>query len=194
MDYSNTGNRWTQEEEEHMLHLYIDREFDVVKIAKKHHRTPRAIALRLVKCCVISHESEARGYQCDNGFQLHGGNVSPTYHHIPKNNNYFTDINEPTDAPQLATNSGKNWTQTEEEQLLHLYYNKKLSIMEIAKQHRRTPKAITMRLAEHGILVNEPRKDDDDENYTFTINKKHFHSNMSQLFRMAKSVAKSMCN
>lgn len=53
------------------------------------------------------------------------------------------------------TNIGKKWTQEEDDQLLRLYNDEKLDIIDIAKQHRRLPRAIAVRLVRTGIITNE---------------------------------------
>ena len=53
------------------------------------------------------------------------------------------------------TNIGKKWTQEEDDQLLRLYNDEKLDIIDIAKQHRRLPRAIAVRLVVNGIITNE---------------------------------------
>jgi hypothetical protein len=53
------------------------------------------------------------------------------------------------------TNIGKKWTQEEDDQLLRLYNDEKLDIIDIAKQHRRLPRAIAVRLVSNGIITNE---------------------------------------
>lgn len=53
------------------------------------------------------------------------------------------------------TNIGKKWTQEEDDQLLRLYNDEKLDIIDIAKQHRRLPRAIAVRLVGNGIITNE---------------------------------------
>jgi mevalonate pyrophosphate decarboxylase len=53
------------------------------------------------------------------------------------------------------TKIGKKWTQEEDDQLLRLYNEEKLDIIEIAKQHSRLPRAIAVRLVKHEIISNE---------------------------------------
>jgi len=53
------------------------------------------------------------------------------------------------------TKIGKKWTQEEDEQLLSLYNEEKLDIIEIAKQHSRLPRAIAVRLVKHEVISNE---------------------------------------
>jgi hypothetical protein len=53
------------------------------------------------------------------------------------------------------TNIGKKWTQEEDDQLLRLYNEEKLDIIEIAKQHGRLPRAIAVRLVKHEVISNE---------------------------------------
>ena len=53
------------------------------------------------------------------------------------------------------TKIGKKWTQEEDEQLLRLYNEEKLDIIEIAKQHSRLPRAIAVRLVKHEVISNE---------------------------------------
>lgn len=53
------------------------------------------------------------------------------------------------------TKIGKKWSQEEDDQLLRLYNEEKLDIIEIAKQHSRLPRAIAVRLVKHEVISNE---------------------------------------
>lgn len=50
---------------------------------------------------------------------------------------------------------GKKWTQEEDNQLLRLYNEENLDIIDIAKQHNRLPRAIAVRLVKHEVISNE---------------------------------------
>jgi RNA:NAD 2'-phosphotransferase (TPT1/KptA family) len=62
MEDTNTGKKWSQEEDEQLLRLYNDERLDIIEIAKQHRRLPRAIAVRLVSQGIITNEFEANGY------------------------------------------------------------------------------------------------------------------------------------
>lgn len=53
---------------------------------------------------------------------------------------------------ESSTMTGKKWTQEEDDQLLRLYNEEKLDIIEIAKQHSRTPRVIIMRLIKNKVF------------------------------------------
>lgn len=53
------------------------------------------------------------------------------------------------------TKIGKKWTKEEDDQLLRLYNEDKLDIIEIAKLHSRLPRAIAVRLVRHEVISNE---------------------------------------
>lgn len=52
------------------------------------------------------------------------------------------------------TKIGKKWTRKEDDQMLRLYNEEKLDIVEIAKQHGRLPAGIAARLVKHGVISN----------------------------------------
>jgi hypothetical protein len=53
------------------------------------------------------------------------------------------------------SNIGKRWTKDEENKMIKSYNESKLDIIEIAKQHNRLPKAISMRLVQTKIIKDE---------------------------------------
>ena len=53
----------------------------------------------------------------------------------------------------MDTNIGKKWTPEENDDLIRRYNVEKLDIIEIAKQHKRLPRAIAVRLVSNGIIT-----------------------------------------
>jgi hypothetical protein len=60
-----------------------------------------------------------------------------------------------TNQNKSKTNIGKRWTKEEEAKMIKSYNEEKLDIIEIAKNHNRLPRAISMRLVLHKIIKEE---------------------------------------
>jgi uncharacterized coiled-coil DUF342 family protein len=60
--FSNVGKRWTEEEDEELARLYIEKELDITQIAEELHRTPVSISSRLIKNKIVNFAIEARGF------------------------------------------------------------------------------------------------------------------------------------
>lgn len=58
---SNVGKRWSKEEDEQLIDLYVNKEFTIQEIAKIHGRYTKGIATRLAGLKIIKDISEARG-------------------------------------------------------------------------------------------------------------------------------------
>lgn len=83
---------------------------------------------------------------------------------IQSNNlNQTNNLNQPIETIQpiqieqnkSKTNIGKRWTKEEETKMIKSYNEEKLDIIEIAKNHNRLPRAISMRLVLHKIIKEE---------------------------------------
>lgn len=59
---NNKGSKWTEEENNQMIKLYIEDKMNIIEIAKIHQRTPIAIAMRLEKNKIIESKELAKGY------------------------------------------------------------------------------------------------------------------------------------
>jgi mevalonate pyrophosphate decarboxylase len=102
MEDTKIGKKWTQEEDDQLLQLYNEEKLDIIEIAKRHSRLPRAIAVRLVKHEVISNEFEANGYSNYKNSDYYKETMEqkniikkekPTYKKSQEDNNYLITIN-----------------------------------------------------------------------------------------------------
>ena len=60
--YTNSGQSWSDQEEEQLKKEYIEQKLDINEIGKIHKRTPGGIGSRLCILGVIEHRLSARGY------------------------------------------------------------------------------------------------------------------------------------
>ena len=60
--YTNSGQSWSDQEEEQLKNEYIEQKLDINEIGKIHKRTPGGIGSRLCILGVIEHRLSARGY------------------------------------------------------------------------------------------------------------------------------------
>ena len=60
--YTNSGQSWSDQEEEQLKKEYIEKKLDINEIGKIHKRTPGGIGSRLCILGVIEHRLSARGY------------------------------------------------------------------------------------------------------------------------------------
>lgn len=60
--YTNSGQSWSDQEEEQLKKEYIEQKLDINKIGKIHKRTPGGIGSRLCILGIIEHRVSARGY------------------------------------------------------------------------------------------------------------------------------------
>jgi hypothetical protein len=111
------------------------------------------------------------------------------------------------------TKIGKKWTQEEDDQLLQLYNEEKLDIIEISKRHRRLPRAIAVRLVKHEVISNEfeangysnyknsdyykernygtkniIKKSQEDNNYLITINRNDYLRLQDDITEMKQNI------
>ena len=102
MEDTKIGKKWTQEEDDQLLRLYNEEKLDIIEIAKRHSRLPRAIAVRLVRHEVISNEFEANGYSNYKNSDYYKETMEqkniikkdkPTIKKSQEDNNYFITIN-----------------------------------------------------------------------------------------------------
>ena len=60
--YTNSGQSWSDQEEEQLKNEYIEQKLNINEIGKIHKRTPGGIGSRLCILGVIEHRLSARGY------------------------------------------------------------------------------------------------------------------------------------
>ena len=60
--YTNSGQSWSDQEEEQLKKEYIEQKLDINEIGKIHKRTPGGIGSRLCILGIIEHRLSARGY------------------------------------------------------------------------------------------------------------------------------------
>jgi hypothetical protein len=73
-------------------------------------------------------------------------------------------MSQETSASNLFTNKGKKWLPQEEADLLNQYDNSGMSILEIAKIHKRTVEGVIGKLKTAGLVAKYARSDDYLEN------------------------------
>ena len=61
--YTNSGLKWSSEEENNLLQEYNEQKLDINEIGKIHKRTPGGISARLAILGVISDRKSARGQE-----------------------------------------------------------------------------------------------------------------------------------